>query len=172
MKGVIVQCLQELVQKNFGIDKWEKILIQSGFEDYKVFYIAEDVDDGKVVEMLKSTCAVLHITLEQAADAFGEYWVCTFAPRVYPTFFSGIKTAKDFLLKMDGIHDLVTKNMKGARPPRFEYNWENEKTLLMTYNSSRGLIDLLPGLVKGTGKYFKENVKVQKLNDKQLRITF
>ncbi len=78
-------------------------------------------------------CNVLGISLQQAADAFGEYWVCKFAPKTYPFYYKGINSAKEFLLNMDKVHELTTKNISGAMSPRFNYEWKDNKTLIMTY---------------------------------------
>ncbi len=172
MKAVIVQCLEELVKTKFGNEKWEQIKSKSGIDKNKVFYISEDIDDTMVINMLTNTCSILNISLQQAADAFGDYWVNTFAPKIYKNFYEGCKTAREFILKMDSIHEIVTKNIKGARPPRFEYKWESDNALLMKYNSSRGLIDILSGLVKGVGTYFREKIVVEKIGTSQLRILF
>jgi hypothetical protein len=42
----------------------------------------------------------------------------------------------------------------------------------MTYNSRRGLIDIMIGLIKGVGKYYKENLKVTKLGPDKVEIKF
>jgi hypothetical protein len=42
----------------------------------------------------------------------------------------------------------------------------------MTYKSPRGLIDFLVGLIKGVGKYFKEDLRVRKLNNTDVEVVF
>ncbi len=76
------------------------------------------------------------------------------------------------LLKLDSIHTTVTKNIPNSRPPKFSYEWKDEKTLLMTYNSQRNLIDLFIGLAKGVGKYYRENLSIKKLSTNNIEITF
>ncbi len=44
--------------------------------------------------------------------------------------------------------------MDNARPPRFEYKWKDDNTLIMKYKSSRGLIDLFVRLTIGNRVYF------------------
>jgi len=73
---------------------------------------------------------------------------------------------------MDNIHKMVTQNIPNAHPSRFTYDWENDKTLVMIYNSDRGLIDFLVGLIKGVGMYYKENLKVMKLANDKVQIIF
>ena len=172
MKGVIVSCLQELVTNKFGRDKWEAALVQAGLAKTTTFLATDDVDDSAVLKVVGAVCSVLNISLSQAADAFGEYWTCSYAPRIYKAYYQGVKSAKDFLLKMDDIHRQTTSSIPNAKPPRFEYEWENDKTLIMKYKSHRNLIDFLVGLAKGVGKYYKENLSVSKISDDKVKIVF
>ena len=128
--------------------------------------------DADVLKVVESVCKVLNLTLQQAADAFGDYWVNDYAVNIYKFYYRHSNSAKDFLLNMDNVHIEVTKNIPNAHPPRFTYNWENDKTLIMTYNSHRDLIDFLIGLVKGVGKYFNEDLKVKKLENDKIQIDF
>ena len=172
MKGVIMSCLSQLVEKEFGRDNWEAILTRSGLDARKRFIATEDVPDETAMKMLDSTCQVLGISLEQAADAFGDYWVNVFAPEIYGVYYKNVDNARDFLLKMDQVHMISTKSIENAQPPRFEYEWEDDRTLIMTYKSPRGLIDICIGLVKGVGKHFDEDLKVKKLSDEKIEIVF
>jgi len=81
MKGAIINCLEELVVNGFGKDKWEAAFEKAGFEKNTFFLSIQDIDDAKVLKKLVgAVCSVLNISLPQAADAFGEYWRCTYAP--------------------------------------------------------------------------------------------
>ncbi len=172
MKGIIVSCLKALVYDKFGVDKWQEILKQSDLDVYTVFYATNDIDDDIVLKVVDSTCKVLNLSLEQATDAFGEYWVNVYAPKIYGMYYKGVDSAKDFLLKMSDVHKSVTKNLENAKPPSFEFDWENDKTLIVKYISHRGLIDFYVGLARGVGIYFKEDIKVKKLTNEKVGIKF
>lgn len=172
MKGVIAKCLGELICTKFGREQWETILQDVGLDRKTQFMAIADVDDKTILQVIASACQVLNLSKTQAADAFGDYWVNVFAPKIYGVYYHGITSAKDFLLKMDYVHDLTTKTISNARPPRFEYEWIDEKTLIMKYKSGRGLIDILIGLIKGVGKYYKETLKVEKLSTDKVKIVF
>jgi hypothetical protein len=172
MKGVIANCLKELVVNKFGKDKWEAALATAGLDKDTSFLPTHDVDDAGVLKVVGSVCKVLNISLPQAADAFGEYWVCTYAPRIYKAYYQKATSAKEFLLKMDHVHQLTTERIPNAQPPRFEYTWTDDKTLIMKYKSKRKLIDFMVGRVKGVGKHFKEDLQVSKLGDDSVKILF
>lgn len=172
MKGAIVQCLGDLVKSNFGSDKWENSLEKAGLSKTSFFMPLQNVDDDKVMKIIESVCKVMNITPAQAADAFGDYWVNVYAPKLYNSYYKGASSSKEFLMKMDSVHDSVTKNIQNAHPPRFEYEWRDPKTMIMRYKSNRGLIDILAGLVKGVGKYYKEDLIITKMSNDKLQIVF
>jgi len=172
MKGVIIKCLKDMVIDNFGSDKWIKIIEKSGLDPYMAVKTLDDIEDATALKIVDSACQILNISLPQAADAFGDYWVNVFAPKIYGIYYEGVDSAKEFILKMDELHVRATGHIINAKPPRFEYEWTNERTLLVTYKSHRGLIDFFVGLSKGVGKYFNEQLIIKKLSNKQVEIVF
>lgn len=172
MKGTIVKCLKELVETKFGKDKWTTICEKTSFPTNTLISLTADIDDPTVMKLIQNTCSTLGITMEQAADAFGDYWVNNYAPAIYKSIFTKYKSAREFILGMDDVHIMVTKTVPNAIPPRFTYSFSDDKTLVMTYDSKRGLILILMGLVKGLGRYFNEKLTVSKINDKSIKIVF
>ncbi|MCW5211640.1 heme NO-binding domain-containing protein [Desulfobulbus sp. TB] len=172
MKGVIATCLAGMVKDNFGRNKWKDALEDAGLDRHAIFSATNKVDDAIVMKVISSVCKVLNITPLQAADAFGDYWVNVYAPRVYKAYFQEVTTSKELLLSMDKIHETVTSTIPNAAPPRFNYQWQDSRTLIMTYKSPRGLIDFLVGLIKGVGKYFNEDLRVRKLNSTDVEVVF
>ena len=172
MKGVIALALKEMVVEKFGPEKWKNTLIKAGIDKEPLILPITNVDDSVVLKIVDSVCNVLNISLIQAADAFGDYWVNVYSQKIYRVYYLDCKTAKEFLLKMDEVHATVTKNIPNAHPPKFEYEWKNEKTLIMKYKSQRGLIDFMVGLIHGVGKFYGETLKVTKLGDDKVEIIF
>ncbi len=171
MKGIIVKCLQELVVEKFGQDKWDVIAAKVG-DMPKTITPVSDIPDEKDMQALRATCEVLGISLQQVADAFGDYWVNVFSQKYYSIYYEKRKNAREFILYMDHVHDTMTQDMEHARPPRFKYEWKDDKTLIFHYTSHRDLIDLAAGLIKGVGKFYKEDLKVKKISDKELEVIF
>jgi hypothetical protein len=172
MKGVIPRCLCELVAEKYGRQKHDEIMKKAGMDPGRRFLAVEDVEDDDVMKMVQATCDVLGVTLAQAADVFGDYWVNTFAPKLYSAYYRGVSSAREFLLKMDYVHQMSTRNIKNAAPPRFDYEWQDDNTLIMTYKSKRNLIDFLIGLIKGVGRYFNTDLQVQQVGTNRVRIEF
>ena len=172
MKGVIVHCLAKLVTEKYGLEKWQNILKLSNLNEKFTILVIEDIDDAKTMELITNTTKVLNITVSQATDAFGEYWMTSYAPNMYKSYFKKFTTARDFIKGMDEIHEMTTQSIPNAHPPRFEIQDIDDKTILVTYKSSRNLIDFYIGLAKGVGSYFKTSVKAKKLSEQQVELVF
>lgn len=172
MKGTIVKCFEELVIAQFGRDRWEGILKGAGLSASTIVWPLADFDDSQVLEMVGALCKSLRMPLPQAADAFGDYWVNVYSQKMYPLYYANHPTARDFLLAMDGVHVEMTRRMENAKPPRFRYEWEDDRTLIIHYQSHRGLLDFVVGLVKGVGKYYGEDLEVSRLKSDKVRVVF
>lgn len=172
MKGVIICAIKELVKENFGEEKWKEILKKANLEKDMIILPTSDFSDEIFFKILSSLCNVLNISIEEAAKSFAEYWVLNYSQKIYKPYYETAKSAKDFLLKMDEVHFRETQRLEKANPPRFDYKWKDEKTLIMTYKSKRNLIAFMIELIKAVGKYYKENLIVEKISDKEVQIKF
>jgi hypothetical protein len=170
MKGTIVKCLEELITTQFGKEKWEAILEGAGMSASTVIWPLSDIPDTQVLKLVEAACDNLDISPAEAADAFGDYWVNVYSQKMYPLYYARSQTARDFLLDMDNVHGEMTRRMERARPPRFDYEWEDDRTLIIHYKSDRGLLDFAVGLVKGVGRYYGENLRVSKSEPDQVRV--
>jgi heme-NO-binding protein len=161
MKGTIVRCMEELVTNKFGVEKWQESLAQAGIPEWRIFTAFCDVDETEFMKIMTGIAGAAALSMEQVMEAFGEYWSTVYGPKVYRAYFSDAQTARELLLNLDHIHEVMTKSIKFAQPPRFRYEWKGDKLLIMHYESFRGLVALMPGLIRGVGKYFKENLTVE-----------
>jgi hypothetical protein len=171
MKGVIPKCLNEMVVKNFSQEKWENILLKSGLPADQQFFNHHEIDDNLILKVVENTCEVLGITLEQAADAFGDYWMTEFAPKKYYAFVLTHTSAKSFLLSMSSVHKKVTTS-ENANPPSFTFEELDDKRITMTYSSKRNLEVFWLGLIRGVGNYFKENIDIKPITESKVELTF
>jgi hypothetical protein len=161
VKGTILKCLEELVTEKFGAQKWKESLEKAGIAEGRTFTMLCDVDETEFMQIMKGFASVACLSMEQTMEAFGEHWSMVYAPTVYAAYFSTAKSARELLLNLDHIHDVMTKSMKSTRPPRFRYEWQGDKLLIMHYESKRGLVALMPGLIRGLGKHFNEKLTVR-----------
>ena len=175
MKMQIINCLSELVKTQFGDDKWREALKRVDLnkaENYRKYVKGMDIDDGKAIELIAATAEVLGITLEQAADAFGEHWVCTYAPRFYGNIYKRFNTVREFIEGMDRVHQEVTQHIAHSKPPRFDIEELDKNKIKVHYKSERDMIIFYIGLVKGLGKYFDTPVKIGEFSKEYVEIAF
>ncbi|MCL1992116.1 MAG: heme NO-binding domain-containing protein [Spirochaetes bacterium] len=172
MKGVIGVCLADLVKSKYGETKWKEILKQSGLDEDLTIMPSMDYEDSIIFNVFGKTCEVLKLTREQACDAFGDYWINDYAPKIYGAYYRRFKSAKEFILGMDDVHDMITSTVPNARPPRFSYEEVSESKIVITYKSARNMIDFYVGLIKGIGTYFKTRVSVTKLSEEKVEVVF
>ena len=171
MKGTIVVCLKELVEKKFGKPTWTQTLSEAGVTS-QVFLAPSDVPDSTVVKILGALADVTHMPAQALMDAFGDYWANEYAPRLYDAYFRQHASAMSFLLAMDTLHASVTKTVPNAHPPRFTYEKQGPKAFVMTYASHRGLGAMVPGLVRGIARHYHERCTVKELGGNRFEVSF
>jgi hypothetical protein len=173
MKSVILVCgLRDMTVERFGASTWETILTKSGLPKDTVFSPTEDAPAELVLKVAENLCSVLKITIGQAIDAFGEYWMDRYAPRVCSTLHVIAPSSRDFLLELNDIHGKACKAMKAADVPFFEYYWKDENTLMITCGPMQGQMPLFAGLVEGVGRYFDEKLAVGITSSDRIEVKF
>lgn len=161
MKGVINKGIQELVAAKFGAEAWDKIKEMSKCEE-PFFSTSEDYPDQMTLDLANAASEVSGLPLETVLVEFGKFWVSKTGFESYPTFFKlAGKTAREFLLNLNKVHNQVTKNIRNARPPSFEYEELPDGRLLMHYRSDRRLCAVMRGLILGVGIHFDEELQVK-----------
>jgi hypothetical protein len=171
MKGTILTCVQRLVESRAGKPAWEKVLQTAGCPG-AMFVPSADVPDATAMKVIGAVGPVTGMSTQKVMDSFGDYWANDYASDMYAAYFAQARTAMEFLLGMDALHEKVTRTVANARPPRFKYENKTDKSFEMVYDSARGLPDLIPGLVKGVARRYKTTVTVDKLGTNRFRVTF
>ncbi|RLI80290.1 hypothetical protein DRP07_09345 [Archaeoglobales archaeon] len=100
------------MRKKYGKEIWEKALEKAGLDKDMTVIPTQSVSDGIVLGLVNSLCEIKGISLSELADTFGDYWVNVYSQRIYKTFYDEANNAKDFLLKMDSVHRIMTKKRK------------------------------------------------------------
>lgn len=174
MKGTIHYCLEETIITRYGQEAWDKICVSLGMEEGFSYgtKIRDDIDEVQSIELFVLSSNILDIPLNQLFDDFGEHWCVEYSPKVYGVFYRGMTSTRDAILKLDEVHDRVTRHIQGAYPPRFGYNWLSNDVLEVEYRSDRNLIDLFISLIKGLDKKFDNQTEISKVDDSHIRLKF
>jgi hypothetical protein len=168
------RCLGDWVTASHGKERWKEILTQAnaGEKSMSISMAVADVDDALALTLFATTGKVLGLDENAVADGFGEHWCCTYAPALYGTIMKRFANAREMILGLDHVHAQLAKTHLKAHPPRFDYRWESERVLFVTYKSQRNLVHLYCGLARGVGKYFNEALTVTKVGPQLVRIQF
>lgn len=172
MKGIVLDCLQDLVLENFGPAKWQQALQRAGQHPNQTFAHADDVSDESVMAVFTATCQLTDMSFEQTCDAYGYYWVSAYMPKHYPEFYEGVSSTKQMLLKLDEIHSTMQRRLAHALPPRHTYDWTNPDTLVMGYSSRRPLMRLFLGSIHGVARHFGDRVDARVLDEQHAEVIF
>lgn len=161
-------------RKLYGDDLIDKALESVGFPKNKVFTPTEDVDDTKAKGIVKYIAQALKKDEEDTWMEIGMDNVTTFSED-YPAFFMQ-KNLYSFLKSMYDVHVVVASRIKGAVPPILHMKAVDKHIAEMTYESNRGMFPYFLGMLKGSSRYFKDDIEIETLektdNFLKIRITF
>ena len=160
MKAGIAKCLEELVRKTYGDANGTASLVEAGQPAGRLCMTTAGIPDGEILALIGATAKVWKITGEAAMDAFGMYWSATYATSIYTLYYDQWTNARDFLRDVDHVHAAITSRVPNATPPHFTFDASDPKKLVIVYETKRGLVALMPGLVKGVAAYYKQKVRV------------
>jgi len=160
MKGIINKGIQELVEMKFGTGAWEKVKSLAGCKE-PFFAITMDYPDEMTLVLVRAAADVSGLPVETVMIEYGKFIVPNTLKKNYPSYFAlAGSSPREFLLNMNRVHELATKSISNAVPPRFEYDELPDGRLLMHYHSERGLCAVLRGLILGVGILFGQELQI------------
>jgi len=163
VKGVINKGIQDLVEGRFGRQAWNEIKARAGCKE-PLFAVCEDYPDEMTRDLAAAAADVLRMPLAAVMKEFGRSFVTVTLKASYPAVLAlAGRSAREFLLNLNRIHDTVTRSLPGACPPRFTYEEHPGGRLLMHYHSRRGLCAALEGLILGVGELCGDSLEVREV---------
>jgi len=156
MKGVLPKLMQEYIRKEYGEKAYRRMQDELGDP---VFLASDSYPDGVIDQMAEAVSQASGASKRQILYKLGSYTPEAFH-RMYPAYFKNIKNLKSFLLSMNDVHQRVTRDMPGARPPRFTFEDKGD-TLFMNYHSKRKLFDYFEGVLNGSAAFFKTRTEIK-----------
>ena len=154
MKGVLPELMDRFLAEKYGAGVRRKVMDEIG---NPVFLAMDSYPDAVLGQMADLAAKFAGKTRREVLRDFGFFTPAGFK-KLYGRFFKE-KDLKKFLLAMNAIHDELTREMPGIKPPRFTYEDRGE-VLVMTYSSSRALFDYFEGILGGTAALFGRKVQV------------
>lgn len=174
MKGTIVSAWVDTCKEIYGNKITNQSLAHFGIEENRIFTPTEDIEDSVALGILEYIADSLGKSHDEVWRTMGNHNIITYS-KVYPAFFR-YKNLYSFLQAMYDIHVIVTKRIKGAKPPILSIKPVGKDRAHMTYSSPRGMFSYFYGMLEGAAKYFEEDIRVEVVektdNFVKLAITF
>ncbi len=159
MKGIVMNVLADMVEKQFGMPEWNAILSEAGSEG--AYTAAARYDDQELLDLVGIISRRQSMPIEDLVFAFGEFMFPAFYER-YPALIDAEVDFLPLLASIDSvIHVEVNKLYPGAVTPAFEEEWRNDSALMLRYRSQRKMCKLAEGLISGAAKHFNTTYALQ-----------
>lgn len=174
MKGTVVSTWIKTCRKQYSDSVVNEALEVAGFNANTTFSPLEDVEDNRVYKLFSTIASKVNVDEAKLWRYIGKDNIVTFQ-QDYPGFFNH-ETLYHFLKSMNDVHSIVMKRFKGAKPPTLDLEPISSREAVFTYRSDRGMFEYFRGLLEGAASYFKEEINIQVLEQKdgelKLKLTF
>jgi len=167
MYGLVNKAIKDLVTDNHGDEAWQKVCDIADFHEGD-FISMSPYPDKLTFDLVGAVCQVLKADSADILEAFGEYWILYTADQGYGNLMNLTgKTFVEFLGNLDMLHSRISNMMPELRPPMFKTRNETDNSVELEYRSHRdGLVPMLYGLIKGLGKRFEIEVKIELIEER------
>jgi len=158
MKGVVFIAINDLVESQFGISTWEKILEAVSPECGGVYTSTEDYPDEDVVKYVQVISAELAIPASDVTRTYGKFLFGELN-RKYDIFTKLSNNLFEFLNSIEGvIHKEVRKLYPNPSLPTLDCTIKSDTELELEYHSPRQLCYLAEGLIYGAAEHYGEDI--------------
>ncbi|HPZ17731.1 MAG TPA: heme NO-binding domain-containing protein [Fervidobacterium sp.] len=159
MKSFVMNIWLTTWRKLYGEKVVDSLVSEFGIQTNKLLIPTNDISDDLVIKFSRALAQKVGKTYEELWEETGYQNIWSFYS-FYPSYFKK-EGALSFLSAMDMVHRSLTRRIKGAKPPRIIYNYIDEKTAIIRYESNRDFRDYFLGLLKGTADFFSDPLKVE-----------
>lgn len=162
MYGIVNKAIQDLVTEKFGEAEWEAVKEKSGV-DVDFFLSNEPYDDAITYQLAGAAAEVLHLSVGQVLNAFGEWWVLKTGREKYGGLMeAGGHSLREFLVNLPLFHNRIMLMYPKLTPPEFRVSDVTENSLHVHYHSKReGLQEFVRGLLSGLAKMYQTEALIE-----------
>jgi Haem-NO-binding len=162
MYGLVNRALQSLVIEKLGRDSWREICEKAQIEDYD-FVNFMLYPDSVTYQIAEVAAQKMNLTLDQALEAFGEYWILYTVDEGYGDLINICGSSfVEFLSNINSLHSRIRLLHPSISPPKIICSDIQKNSLRLHYFSNReGLAPMVVGLLKGLAKRFDTSVEIK-----------
>jgi hypothetical protein len=160
MIGIIFIEFLNLVDNTFGENVCELMIERAELPSGGAYTVVGNYPFDEMTSLITELSLETKIPIEELLIIYGEYLFAELV-KIYPDSLAKHNCAFDLLTHLDShIHVEVKKLYPEAELPIFIPNRLNESEMEMDYFSSRGLVDLAEGLIRGSANFFGQEVQI------------
>lgn len=162
MKGIVFTEFLELVENKFGDEVADNIIDNSDLVSEGAYTAVGTYDHGEMFQLVANLSKETNVPVPDLLKVYGEYLFKRFTT-LFPSFFENEDNAFTLLSKIDDfIHVEVKKLYADAELPKFDHDQVDEKTLKLTYTSTRHMEDFAEGLMQGCLDHFNQKATIER----------
>lgn len=156
MHGLIFVELRKYVESKYDHETWELLLEKAGLQHH--MYLGSAVyPDGDALALVNIACQMTGLSAGVVLEDFALFMV----PDLIEQYKFLVKPDWGLLEFLENTEEMIHKIMRfhqGATPPRLAVERVAGDKAIIRYSSARRLCPLLKGMVKGSAKYYCEEV--------------
>jgi hypothetical protein len=156
MKGLVFTALLGFLEKEHGLEFADRILGEIDSDSGGAYTTVGSYPSSEMIAIVTAASRLSGRPVPDILRRFGESLFSQLVA-AYPDLVGAPEDAFDLLTDLDGIiHVEVLKLYPDAELPTFETTRLDDRTLEVTYRSSRPFADLADGLIRGCCLHFGE----------------
>jgi methyl-accepting chemotaxis protein len=159
MKSFVMNIWITTWKKLYGENIVNELSSKFNLDEQNLLIPTNNVPDELVVNFSRELAKKVGKTYEELWQETGYHNIKSFHS-FYPSYFKK-EGVLSFLSAMDSVHRALTRRIKGAKPPRIIYNYIDEKTAVIRYESHRDFRNYFLGLLKGAADFFNDPLKIE-----------
>lgn len=160
MKGAVFIALNDFIESQFGIERWEAILTEAKPASGGIYTSVENYQDSEMLDLVHATCQQLGVSRSQALNLFGVYLFGVLNKK-HPIFTSLQPDLFRFLATVEDIvHTEVRKLFDGVYLPVITAVSQTSNTIVLRYESKRKMCELAEGLIQGAADFYQVNINM------------
>ena len=162
MKSFVMNIWLSTWKKIYGESIVDNLVQEFNIDRTKLLIPTNDVPDELVVRFSEKLAQKVGKKYEELWEETGYHNIRSFHS-FYPNYFKK-EGCMSFLSALDSVHRALTRRITGAKPPRIIFNYIDEKTAIVRYESRRDFRYYFMGLLKGASEFFNDPLKIEVLN--------
>lgn len=161
MKGIIFTTLAVMVEEKFGLELWDRVLLEVAPSSEGIYTAGAAYPDSELFAIISCLSKLTQIPANDLITAYGAYLFNKFTTYFPSLILPGI-SLKEFLKSIDNIiHMEVKKIHPNAALPSLTYEDSVEDELVILYRSPRKLCHLAIGLMQGASKHYQQTCEIK-----------